>query len=91
MQSMTDEMFWILALALLSLGLLLICIVQHRQIEHLKSRRRPSYYPVQADEAPLTYLREHLTDMPKIEAIKALRQQYPGLTLVEAVRLWEQR
>lgn len=84
---MTIEMFWITALSMLSLGLAVVCMVQQRRIENLKLRLRQSYPPNQ----PLTYLREQLAYKPKIEAIKALREQYPELSLEEAVQLWQQK
>lgn len=87
MDNITDEVLWMMGLAVLSLGLLLICSVQHRQIAQLKSRLHHAYF----DQSPLTYLRDHLADKPKLEAIKALRSHYPELSLLEAVRLWEQR
>ena len=84
---MTNEMLWIIGLSVLSLGLTVVCIFQQRHIEQLHLRLQQTY----PSEEPLIYLREQLAHKPKIEAIKALRKQYPQLSLVEAAQLWERK
>lgn len=39
----------------------------------------------------ITYLREQNAQTHKVTAIKALRKQYPELSLVDASQLWQQR
>lgn len=84
---MSEQSFWIVGLIMLSVGLLVFNFYQYRQIECLKSRLRLA----RNEEALLSYLRTQLADKPKVAAIKALRTQYPELTLVEAVQLWERK
>ena len=39
----------------------------------------------------ITYLRQQNAQTDKIAALKALRKQYPELSLVDASQLWQQR
>jgi hypothetical protein len=39
----------------------------------------------------LDYLRELAKTKDKVAAIKALRKQYPELSLIQAVQLWQQK
>ncbi len=69
-------------------GLLLINIILRTRIlqleAHLKALRDP--------QEQLAYMRKQakLTQNNKIAAIKALRKQYPELSLIEANKLWQQ-
>ena len=42
------------------------------------------------EDERLVYLRKNLANFDKVKAIKALRERYPELGLVEAKELWEQ-
>lgn len=80
------EYAWIIA-AVIALIVLLIKNLAHRQqIAHLKKRlqERGSY------EQYVTYLQNQLQGKDKVAAIKALRQQFPELSLIEATQLWQQ-
>ena len=57
------------------------------RIRQLETRLRQ----LSSAEEQLAYLREQLAHQDKIAAIKALRAQYPELSLTEALQLWEQK
>ncbi|MDO5768782.1 MAG: hypothetical protein Q4P13_04700 [Psychrobacter sp.] len=84
---MTEEMFWMIGLSLAVIGLLVIVFLQYQQIEQLKSRLNQGHNY----EEPLAYLRNQLAGLPKVKAVKALRTQYPQLSLVDAAQLWERK
>ena len=67
-------------------GLLIINILLRTRVlkleAQLKQLRHLEY---------ITYLREQNAQTDKFTAIKALRKQYPELSLVDASQLWQQR
>ncbi len=67
-------------------GLLLINIVLRTRILRLEARLKEFSRP----EDYLTFLREQTKQKEKVTAIKALRKQYPELSLIEANKLWQQ-
>ena len=67
-------------------GLLLINIVLRTRILRLEARLKEFSRP----EDYLTFLREQTKQKDKVSAIKALRKQYPELSLIEANKLWQQ-
>ncbi|WP_350559944.1 hypothetical protein [Psychrobacter sp. CAL346-MNA-CIBAN-0220] len=68
-------------------GLLLVNIALRLRVRHLKARLGKLSNP----QEKLVYLREHVPHDNKITAIKALREQYPELSLSEANQLWQQK
>ncbi|WP_201527749.1 hypothetical protein [Psychrobacter frigidicola] len=68
-------------------GLLLINITLRTRILRLEARLRELSNPQQQ----MAYLRKLPVQNDKIAAIKALRKQYPELSLLEANQLWQQR
>ena len=67
-------------------GLLLINIVLRTRILRLEARLKEFSRP----EDYLAFLREQTKQKEKVPAIKALRKQYPELSLIEANKLWQQ-
>ena len=67
-------------------GLLLINIVLRTRILRLDARLKEFSRP----EDYLAFLREQTKQKDKVSAIKALRKQYPELSLIEANKLWQQ-
>ena len=67
-------------------GLLLINIVLRTRILRLEARLKEFSRP----EDYLAFLREQTKQKEKVTAIKALRKQYPELSLIEANKLWQQ-
>ena len=67
-------------------GLLLINIMLRTRILRLEARLKKLSNP----QAQLAFLRQQAAHKDKIPAIKALRKQYPELSLVEANNLWKQ-
>ncbi|WP_201609447.1 hypothetical protein [Psychrobacter immobilis] len=67
-------------------GLLLINIVLRTRILRLEARLKEFSRP----EDYLAFLREQTKQKDKVSAIKALRKQYPELSLIEANKLWQQ-
>ena len=74
--------------------LLLSLYAKNKKIEHLEAKIKQltarSSTKTSEDER-LTYLRTDLAHLDKVKAIKALRQRYPELSLVEAHELWQQQ
>lgn len=68
-------------------GLLIINIMLRTRILRLEARLRQLSNP----QEHLAYLRKQAARNNKIAAIKALRKQYPEITLLEAKQLWQQR
>ena len=66
--------------------LLLINIVLRTRILRLEARLKEFSRP----EDYLAFLREQTKQKEKVTAIKALRKQYPELSLIEANKLWQQ-
>ncbi|WP_367105665.1 hypothetical protein [uncultured Psychrobacter sp.] len=69
-------------------GLLLINIILRTRILRLEARLRELSNP----QEQLIYLRKQaqLNQNNKVAAIKALRKQYPEISLIEANKLWQQ-
>lgn len=77
----------IIGLMLFGVGVLFMNIALRVRIRHLEARLKQLSNP----QGQLAYLREQASQNDKIAAIKALRKQYPELSLIEANRLWQQR
>ncbi|HSP84507.1 MAG TPA: hypothetical protein VLN09_02015 [Psychrobacter sp.] len=78
---MLTLIIWIMGAALLLINIILrtrILILEAR----LKEFSRPEDY--------LAFLRQQAAQKNKMPAIKALRKQYPELSLLEANKLWQQ-
>ena len=67
-------------------GLLLINIVLRTRILRLEARLKELSNP----QDQLAFLRQQAAQKDKVPAIKALRKQYPDLSLIEANKLWQQ-
>ena len=67
-------------------GLLLINIILRTRILRLEARLKEFSHP----EDYLAFLREQTKQKEKVPAIKALRKQYPELSLIEANKMWQQ-
>lgn len=67
-------------------GLLLINIILRTRILRLEARLKELSNP----QEQLAFLRQQAAQKDKIPAIKALRKQYPELSLIEANQLWQQ-
>ena len=67
-------------------GLLLINIILRTRILRLEARLKELSNP----QEQLTFLRQQSANKEKVAAIKALRKQYPELSLIEANKLWQQ-
>ncbi|WP_394213019.1 hypothetical protein [Psychrobacter piscatorii] len=67
-------------------GLLLVNIMLRTQVLRLEARLKELSSP----QEQLAFLRQQAAHNDKIPAIKALRKQYPELSLVEANNLWQQ-
>ena len=66
-------------------GLLLIKIVLRTRILRLEARLKELSNP----QEQLAFLRQQAAQKDKVPAIKALRKQYPELSLLEANKLWQ--
>lgn len=66
--------------------LLLINIFLRTRILRLEARLKELSNP----KEQLAFLRGQASKKEKIAAIKALRKQYPEISLIEANRLWQQ-
>ena len=67
-------------------GLLLVNIMLRTRILRLEARLKELSSP----QEQLAFLRQQAVQKDKIPAIKALRKQYPELSLIEANNLWKQ-
>ncbi|WP_186473763.1 hypothetical protein [Psychrobacter sp. KCTC 72983] len=67
-------------------GLLLVNIMLRTRILRLEARLKELSSP----QEQLAFLRQQAEHKDKIPAIKALRKQYPELSLIEANNLWQQ-
>lgn len=67
-------------------GLLLINIILRTRILRLEARLKELSNP----QEQLAFLRQQTAQKDKVPAIKALRKQYPELSLIEANKLWQQ-
>ncbi len=66
-------------------GLLLINIILRTRILRLEARLKELSNP----QEQLTFLRQQSANKEKVAAIKALRKQYPEISLIEANRMWQ--
>ncbi|AAZ19551.1 hypothetical protein Psyc_1703 [Psychrobacter arcticus 273-4] len=67
-------------------ALLLINIMLRTRILRLEARLRELSNP----KEQLVFLRQQAAQREKVAAIKALRKQYPELSLIEAHKMWQQ-
>lgn len=67
-------------------GLLLINIILRTRVLRLEARLKELSNP----QEQLAFLRQQASTKDKIPAIKALRKQYPEISLIEANQLWQQ-
>ena len=67
-------------------GLLLVNIMLRTQVLRLEARLKELSNP----QEQLVFLWQQAAHKEKIPAIKALRKQYPELSLIEANNLWKQ-
>ena len=67
-------------------GLLLINIILRTRILRLEARLKELGNP----QEQLAFLCQQAAQKDKVPAIKALRKQYPELSLIEANKLWQQ-
>ena len=73
------------------IGLVIIIYTQNQKIKRLNSRINTLLKTAHnGEDERLVYLQENLAHLDKIKAIKAWRERYPELGLVEANELWEQ-
>ena len=66
--------------------LLLINIMLRTRILRLEARLKELSNP----QEQLVFLRQQAGQKDKVPALKALRKQYPELSLIEANKLWQQ-
>ena len=66
--------------------LLLINIMLRTRILRLEARLKELSNP----QEQLAFLRQQAAQKDKVLALKALRKQYPELSLIEANKLWQQ-
>jgi hypothetical protein len=66
--------------------LLLINIILRTRILRLEARLKELSNP----QEQLAFLRQQAKQKDKVPALKALRKQYPELSLIEANKLWQQ-
>ncbi|MEN8625740.1 hypothetical protein R0J89_03640 [Psychrobacter sp. SIMBA_152] len=66
--------------------LLLINIMLRTRILRLEARLKELSNP----QEQLVFLRQQAAKKDKVTALKALRKQYPELSLIEANKLWQQ-
>ncbi|MEL0620638.1 MULTISPECIES: hypothetical protein [Psychrobacter] len=66
--------------------LLLINIMLRTRILRLEARLKELSNP----QEQLAFLRQQAAQKDKVPALKALRKQYPELSLIEANKLWQQ-
>lgn len=78
---MSTLIIWVVGAGLLLVNIMLRTRVLRLEAE-LKQVRQSEY---------ITYLRRQGAPNEKMAAIKALRKQYPELSLVDAVQLWQQK
>lgn len=77
---------------LIIFALIITLYAQNRKIKQLQAKIQTLQITSQSGvDQRLLYLRENLAHLDKVKAIAALREQYPELSLVQAVKLWEQK
>ena len=77
---MTTLIIWIMGA-----GLLLVNIILRTRVLRLEARLKELGNP----QEQLAFLRQQAVQKQKVAAIKALRKQYPEISLIEANRLWQ--
>lgn len=77
---MTTLIIWIMGA-----GLLLVNIILRTRILRLEARLKELGNP----QEQLAFLRKQAAQKDKVPSIKALRKQYPEISLIEANRLWQ--
>lgn len=78
---MSTLIIWVMGAALLLINIMLRTRILRLEAR-LKELSRPEDY--------LRFLRQQAVQKEKVLAIKALRKQYPELSLIEANNLWQQ-
>ena len=78
---MSVLLIWVMGAALL-----LINIMLRTRILRLEARLKELSNP----KEQLVFLRQQAAQKEKVAAIKALRKQYPEISLVEANKMWQQ-
>ncbi|WP_296237266.1 hypothetical protein [Psychrobacter sp. UBA5136] len=78
---MPTLIIWVMGAALLLINIMLRTRILRLEAR-LKELSRPEDY--------LAFLRQQAVQKEKVPAIKALRKQYPELSLIEANKLWQQ-
>ncbi len=78
---MSTLIIWVMGAALLLINIMLRTRILRLEAR-LKELSRPEDY--------LRFLRQQAVQKEKVPAIKALRKQYPELSLIEANKLWQQ-
>ncbi|WP_314884482.1 hypothetical protein [Psychrobacter immobilis] len=76
----------VLIIWVMGAALLLINIMLRTRILRLEARLKELSNP----KEQLAFLRQQAAQKDKIPAIKALRKQYPELSLIAANKLWQQ-
>ena len=76
----------VLIIWVMGAALLLINIMLRTRILRLEARLKELSNP----KEQLAFLRQQAAQKDKMPAIKALRKQYPELSLLEANKLWQQ-
>ena len=77
---MSTLIIWVMGAALLLINIMLRTRILRLEAR-LKELSRPEDY--------LRFLRQQAVQKEKVPAIKALRKQYPELSLIEANNLWQ--
>lgn len=78
---MSTLIIWVVGAGLLLINIMLRTRILRLEAE-LKQLRSAEY---------ITYLRRQGAPNEKVTAMKALRKQYPELSLLDANKLWQQR
>ena len=76
----------VLIIWVMGAALLLINIMLRTRILRLEARLKELGNP----KEQLAFLRQQAAQKEKVAAIKALRKQYPEISLVEANKMWQQ-
>ena len=76
----------VLIIWVMGAALLLINIMLRTRILRLEGRLKELSNP----KEQLAFLRQQAAQKEKVAAIKALRKQYPEISLVEANKMWQQ-
>ena len=79
-----------IAYPIFAIGLVIIIYTQSQKIKRLESRINALLKLTQnGKDERLVYLRKNLAHLDKVKAIKARRERYPELGLVDANDLWK--